>query len=102
MKQVAVEGDVKAEANDSAGFVATPVIEVKGTALFVNNKAVVRSATCTFVEGGTGTTDVVNLQPGSTLLNDGGQNLLLDGDSITSPLGNKLEVDVSQQVLYSG
>ncbi|MEO0444420.1 MAG: hypothetical protein AAFZ92_11905 [Pseudomonadota bacterium] len=82
---------------------------VQGSTITVKGKNLALSAVMTWIyQGGTaGTaplppvTDTANLSPGPSLLKDGGQDLLLDGDEATGMVdaNNKIFVSSSQTLL---
>jgi hypothetical protein len=110
--KVAVAGDTTATASTSTAFggapgtwTAGPVTEKPSPWLTAGGTAVIHEATCTFVftNANTGATVPVplTLTAGSTALQGGQGNVLLDGDQETDTNGNRLSVQASGAALTS-
>jgi hypothetical protein len=73
------------------GWIAGRVTCSVHAQILVGGKHVAYSATCTFTETSTGTTDVVTLTAQTHLLNGGSHSVLVAGNTITSQTGNSLK-----------
>lgn len=113
-RSVTLDGDVNASpgstmyADATAGaWAAGPVIHELGAKIKVGGTFVCTKATCTFTFTGTKDlgftpvvgTSTVSLEPGATLLKDGGTDLLLDGDENSDSYGNALKAEPEQTKL---
>ncbi|MEL6554545.1 MAG: hypothetical protein AAFQ63_13905 [Cyanobacteria bacterium J06621_11] len=107
-KKIAVDGEVEATpssmllqgANSGQWMARKETLQcTPASKLTVKGTAAISQAKCIFQFTGTTPSgapilslDSVTLSPKSTKLTDGGQSLLVVGDSSQSPMGNKLEV----------
>ena len=114
-KSVAVDGEVIATPGtvfyspaDAGKWSAGAVQYVAHSRIKVGNTAAISKATCTFSFSGTdsksqgaavaGTSDV-ELEAGSTKLNEGGTGMLLAGDSTEDMYGNTLTVQTKNKLM---
>lgn len=122
-KSVATEGDVvptvgtdptkvkdKASARPAASgtWTARPVSYKSYSQLKINGKKAIHEASCTFDFAGSDSagnpvanSETVTLSPKSTLLQGASSNVLVNGDSITSTYGNKLEAKTENPLMTS-
>jgi hypothetical protein len=93
-KSVATASDVSA--SPASGYSAGPIVAVPYMQLKTDGQQVIYQAACTFTQTSSPfATDVVTLNASTTVLQKNESNVLRDGDSITSALGNQLSVSAS-------